>query len=191
MYVCMYAYTVCFVLLGVEMMKALRNVTAHALERNRKAVPIESGGDEDGYSTMDEDEVDNEDDDIDEGEQEEDDDDDKMVVDKKDRRGSMIHSADANSVADDASLFTTTSVVVRNSKGRLSLTEKRRLKKRGLRSSEIQTIAMEKARAKAEASVAGTDGVVCVSSSSSNAHGTALSLSVLPVGWDVLIFLSL
>ena len=173
-------------------MKALRNVTAHALERNRKAVPIESGGDEDGYSTMDEDEVDNEDNDIDDNDDdEEDDDDDKMVVDKKDRRGSMIHSADANSVADDASLFTTTSVVVRSSRGRLSLTEKRRLKKRGLRSSEIQTIATEKARAKAEASAAGTDGVVCISSSSSNAHGTALSLSVLPVGWDVLIFLSL
>ena len=174
-------------------MKALRNVTAHALERNRKAVSIYSGGDEDGYNTIDADQVDIEDNDIDEGEEEEedDDDDDKMVVDKKDRRGSMIHSADANSVADDASLFTTTSVVVRSSRGRLSLTEKRRLKKRGLRSSEIQTIATEKARAKAEASAAGTDGVVCVSSSSGNAHGTALSLSVVPVGWDVLIFLSL
>ena len=173
MYVCM-----CDMLPGVEMMKALRNVTAHALERNRKSVPINAalesdlnGQDDtgDGYSTIDEEE-----------QEEQGDEEGRMDVDARDQQ---VHdSSSSTSVRnngfeedddDDASLFTTTSVVVRSGKGsRISPTEKRKLKKRGLRGPEIQKIAMQKARAKAEAQTA-ADGVVYVSSAS-NATGTAL-----------------
>eukprot|EP01036_Dinobryon_divergens_P022559 gene22559-30824_t len=153
---------------GVEMMKALRNVTSHALERNRKSVTVlesdlngqkdKDNDDVDEYSTIDED-----------GEEGED----RMDVDER----HLVHDSSVgdNGFDDDASLFTTTSVVVRSGKGRISLTEKRRLKKRGLRGPDIQKIAIEKAKAKAEANT-GTEGVVYVSSSSS-ATGSSASAS--------------
>ena len=143
-------------------MKALRNVTSHALERNRKSVTVlesdlnrqkdKDNDDVDGYSTVDED-----------GEEGED----KMDVEMDNDRHQVHDSSEGdNGFDDDASLFTTTSVVVRSGKGRISPTEKRRLKKRGLRGPDIQKIATEKAKAKAEANT-GTEGVVYVSSSSS------------------------
>ena len=106
---------------GAEMMKALRNVTSHALERNRNksaslllpaSTSIENS--------------DNENSDY-ENEKNSDEENEKEEMEVED---------------DNASLFSTTSLIVTGGtrKGHVSLREKRRLKKKGLRGEEIRRL---------------------------------------------------